>query len=234
MAIVIVGKVPCLAAVTDNEYLDEAKQRSGIAVSGITLVLHNLFHGSAGADSQIFQLYLHHRNAVEQQNDIIAVMTGGGIDAKLIDDFKAVFAPVARIHQRKGKRRSVIPLKRMKFAKRTGRLVHVTADDHIHEAGKLGVGEMNAVQFLEAGAEIGLQRRAIMNVRAIDVLKIVRQFIEELLFYILFQHGATVTAGEIIRASGKLGQGYILCPRRRNAFLLAGQKKGRRTEMVTF
>ena len=103
----LVGKVLGFAAVADNEQLNEIKQCSGIAVTGIMLVIHNLFHGPARTDGKVLQLYLYDGNPVEQNDDVIAVVTAGRIDAKLVDDFKAVFAPVVRTYQSEGKRCAV-------------------------------------------------------------------------------------------------------------------------------
>jgi len=192
MSIVVVGKVPGFAAVADNEQLDEAKQRSGISVTGIMLVIHNLFHGPARTDGKIFQFYLYDGNPVEQNDDVIAVVTAGRIDAKLVDDFKGVFAPVERIYQSEGKRRAVIPFQGLRLAKGAGRLINIAADDHVHESGEFGFGKVNPIQRFKVGTEVLFQRCAVMNVRSIGVLEIIRQLGNELLFYILFQHGTTV------------------------------------------
>ena len=47
---VVVGEVPRVRAVADDEELDEAQERLGVAVSGIVLVLDDLFHRPTGAD----------------------------------------------------------------------------------------------------------------------------------------------------------------------------------------
>ena len=47
-----------------------------------------MLHGATRADLQRFQLYLHHRNAVDQKNDIIAVVAVVGVDAELVDDLE--------------------------------------------------------------------------------------------------------------------------------------------------
>ncbi len=50
---VVVGKVQGFRAVADNEELHKALERFGIAVSGIVLVLNDLFHRHAGLISSV-------------------------------------------------------------------------------------------------------------------------------------------------------------------------------------
>lgn len=99
MACVIVCEVPRINAIADNEKLDEAKQRFAISAALIVLVLDNLLHRPARADGQSFQLDLDDWNTIDEQDYIVAVMAVVRVDAKLIDDLKAVLAPVTNIHQ---------------------------------------------------------------------------------------------------------------------------------------
>ena len=52
MAAVVVGEIPGVAAVADDEQLHEAEQRLGVAVAGVVLVVDNLLHGAARADAE--------------------------------------------------------------------------------------------------------------------------------------------------------------------------------------
>ena len=90
-AVVVVGKIPSVTAVTYDEELHEAQQGLGVAIAGVVLVFDNLFHGSARADAEGFQLDLRGGYAVDKQDDIVAVMAVIGIDAKLVDHLKGVF-----------------------------------------------------------------------------------------------------------------------------------------------
>lgn len=48
--LVVVGKVPRVSAVADNEKLDEAQEGLGVSVTGIVLVVGNLLHRLSRAD----------------------------------------------------------------------------------------------------------------------------------------------------------------------------------------
>ncbi len=89
MAGVVVGEIPGIASVADDEELHEAQQRLGVAVAGVVLVVDDLLHGPARADAEGLQLDLHHRHAVDEQDDIVAVVAVVGVDAELVDDLKA-------------------------------------------------------------------------------------------------------------------------------------------------
>ena len=108
MAAVVVGEIPGVAAVADDEKLHEAQQRPGVAIAGVVLVINNLLHGPARADAEGFQLDLHHRHAVDEQDDIVTLVAVVGVDAELVDDLERVFAPVLDVDQGVVQRRAVI------------------------------------------------------------------------------------------------------------------------------
>jgi hypothetical protein len=64
---VVVGKVPGVREVANDEKLDEAEERTCVAVAGIILVFNDLLHRPAGADAERFQLDLDGRDTVDQQ-----------------------------------------------------------------------------------------------------------------------------------------------------------------------
>jgi hypothetical protein len=64
---VVVGEVVGLGAVADDEELEEAEQRLGVAVAGVVLVIDDLLHGPARADAEGLQLDLHAGHAVDEQ-----------------------------------------------------------------------------------------------------------------------------------------------------------------------
>ena len=88
---VVVGEVPGVCAVADDEELEEAEKRLGVAVAGVVLVIDDLLHGPAGADPKRLQLDLNDGDAVDQEYDVVAVMAVVRIDAKLIDDLEDRF-----------------------------------------------------------------------------------------------------------------------------------------------
>ncbi len=54
MAGVVVREVESLVAIADDEELEEAEERLGVAVAGIVLVIDDLLHGFARIDAQAF------------------------------------------------------------------------------------------------------------------------------------------------------------------------------------
>lgn len=87
MAAVVVGEIPGIASIADDEKLHEAKQRLCIAIAGVVLVVNNLLHGPARADAEGFQFDLYHRHAVDEQDHIVTLVAVVGVDADLVDDF---------------------------------------------------------------------------------------------------------------------------------------------------
>jgi len=120
MASVVVGEIPGIRAVADNEELDEAEQRLAVAVAGVVFVIDDLLHGPARADGQGLELDLHHRHAVDEQHHVVAVMAVVGVDAQLVDDFEVVLAPILDVDQGEVERRAVVPLEGVDVAQRRG------------------------------------------------------------------------------------------------------------------
>src|SRR5690625_3022792 len=89
-----VGEVPGVVAVADDKQLHEEQQRVGVAAARFIAVLDDLLHGSARGDAQRLQLDLHSRQAVDEQNYIVAMVAVIGVDTQLVDDLEVVFAPV--------------------------------------------------------------------------------------------------------------------------------------------
>ena len=76
----VVGEVIRIRAVADNEKLDEAEERPGISVARVIPVADDLLHRPPGADPGRLQFDLNHRDAVDQEHDIVAVMAVVGIE----------------------------------------------------------------------------------------------------------------------------------------------------------
>ena len=95
-------------AVADDEELDEAEQRVGVAVAGVVLVVDDLLHGPARADAEGLELDLDDGHAVDEQHHVVAVVAVVGVDAELVDDLEGVFAPVLDVDEGVVQRRAVV------------------------------------------------------------------------------------------------------------------------------
>ena len=129
---------------------------------------------------------MHHWQAIDEQNDVIPVVAGIGIDTQLINHFKAVFAPVLDIDQRVVKRRAIVTLKTVALAQAPGSLEYVGRDDGFQQAGEFAIGQLNGVEFLEVFTKIFFQRRAIVYVGTICIFKVFQfgdQFLLNLIFF---------------------------------------------------
>ena len=135
------------------------------------LVFDDLLHGPARADCQALKLDLHERQAVDQQDDIVAVMAAPGIDTQLADHFETVLAPVLEVDQLIVQRGAVIALEGIAMAKVFGAGENIRVDDVIEQAGKLVIGESDAVERLELLAEILLQCLTVVDVGAMAVFE---------------------------------------------------------------
>ncbi len=169
---VVVGEVPRVRAVADDEELHETEECLGVAVSGIVLVLDDLFHRPTGADPKRLELDLDNGDAVDQEHDIVAVMAVVRIDAELIDDLEAVLAPVLDVDEGVVERRAVVADKRFPVPQRTGGFVHVWCDDLIEESLELSVGEVDAVECLELLPEVRFKLGEIADLGAVFVLEV--------------------------------------------------------------
>ena len=194
MTRVVVGKVHRLSAIADDEELDEAQQRACIAVAGIVLVLDDLLHRPARIDAQGLDLDLHHRDAIDQQQHIVAVVAIVGIDAKLMHDLEVVLAPVLEVHQRIGERCAVIAAEVVLLAQHAGSGEYVGRDQFVEQARELAVGEAHAIECFELLAEVGFERGPVADVGSIGVLE-VAQLLDEGRLDVLFFHTKTLQLG---------------------------------------
>ena len=172
MAGVVVGEIPGIASIADDEKLHEAQQRLGVAIAGVVLVVNDLLHGPARADAEGFQLDLHHRHAVDEQDDIVTLVAVVGVDAELVDDLEGVLAPVLDVDEGVVQRRAVIAGEAVALAEDCGGGEHVRRDDLVEQTLELAIGEVDAIQRLELLAEILFQRGAVTNVVTIGVFEI--------------------------------------------------------------
>ena len=129
MAGVVVSEVIGAIAIADSEQLHETEERAGVSIAGIILVLHDLLHGPTWIDAEALELDLHHGHAIDQQDDVVAVMAVLRIDAKLIDHLKVVLAPVLQVDQRIVQWCAVVTREGVEIAKDFGGSEDVRCDD---------------------------------------------------------------------------------------------------------
>ena len=146
---VVVGEVPRVRAVADDEELDEAEKRLGVSVTGVVLVVDDLLHRPPGADPKRLQFDLNDGDAVDQEHDVVAVMAVVRIDAELIDDFEVVLAPVLDVDEGVVERRAIGADERFPVPEGACGFVHVGCDDLIEETLELAVGECDTIQGFE-------------------------------------------------------------------------------------
>jgi len=91
---------------------------------GIVLIIDDLLHGRRGL-GQGFQLDLHHRNAIDEQNYVIAMVAIVVLMRSWLITSKVFFAPILDVDQSVVERRAVIPLETVPFAQGAGRHVYV-------------------------------------------------------------------------------------------------------------
>jgi hypothetical protein len=199
---VVVGEVVGVGAVADDEELQKAQQRFGVAVAGVVFVVNDLLHGPAGVDAQRFQLDLHARHAVDEDEHVVPVVAVVGVDAQLVDHLEGVLAPVFEVDQGVVQRRAVFAGEGVDAAQGFGGGEYVGGDDFVQQAGKFAIGQVHAVQGLELFAEVALQRGAVADVGAVFVLEAL-ELADEAVFNLLFlDGGAGGTGWQIVDGFG--------------------------------
>ena len=178
---VVVGEVVGAIAIADDEELEETEQGLGVAVAGIVLIRDDLLHGAARHDVECLQLHLHDGHAIDEEDDIVAVMAVVGVDAELADDLEAVFAPVLDVDEGVVQRRAILAGEAVALAQDAGGGEDIRGDDFLKQAGELAIGEVYAVEGFEFLAEIPLQGSAVSDVRAVGVFQI-HQLSDEAVF----------------------------------------------------
>lgn len=172
VAVVIVREVVGLGLVADDENLQKAEQRVGVAVARVGLIGHNLFEGFTGIHGELLQLDLNNGNAVEEQHDVIAVKAVGGVDAQLPDHLERVLAPVPGVDKCEVERCAVFAFEGVRLAEVAGCEEDVGRDDLLKESVEFLICELDAVQNFEFLAEVAMQGVAVADVVAIGVLEV--------------------------------------------------------------
>lgn len=194
VAVVVVGEVPGVGPVADDEELNEAEEGAGVAVAGVVFIVHDLLHGAAGTDAEVFQLDLHGGDAVDEEHDIVAVVAVVGVDAELVDDFEGVFAPVFDVDEGVVQRGAVVAGEVVDFAEGAGGGIDVGGDDVVEKAVEFAIGELDAVESFEFGAEVLFEGGAVADVGADGVFE-VAQAVDEADFDVFFAEDGGVGGG---------------------------------------
>ena len=151
------------------------KQRSvrGVAVAGVVLVFDDLLHRPAGVDAERLQFDLHDGHAVDEQDDVVAVVAVVGVDAELVDDLEGVLAPVLDVDQRVVERRAVVAGEGC-CGSRSVRAAVKTSGVTISSSRRWNSPSVrrDAVECLELLAEVCFQRGAVADVGAVLVLQV--------------------------------------------------------------
>ena len=199
---VVVGEVVGVGAVADDEELQEAQQRFGVAVAGVVFVVNDLLHGPARVDGERFQLHLHARHAVDEDEHVIPMVAVVGVDAQLVDHLEGVLAPVLDVDQGVVQRRAVFAGEGVDAAKGFGSGEHVGGDDFVQQAGEFAIGQANAVQGLELLAEVALQCSAVADVVAVLILQVLELADETVFNLLLLDDGACACGRQTIGGVG--------------------------------
>ncbi len=185
VATVVVGEVPGVGAVADDEELQKAEQGFAIAVAGVIFVLDDLLHGTARADGEGFQLDLNHRHAVDEEQEVVAVMAVVGVDAELVDHLEAVFAPLLDVDQGVVEWCAIVALEAVAFAQIPGGGENVRGDNQVEQPGELGIGQLYTVKRLKFLTEVFFECVPVANVGAVAVFEIL-QFFDQALLGLVF------------------------------------------------
>ena len=199
---VVVGEVPGVGAVADDEELHEAEERPGVAVAGVVLVFDDLLHGPAGADAEGLQLDLDDGHAVDEQDDVVAVVAVVGVDAELVDDLEGVLAPVLDVDEGVVQRRAVVAGEASGCGA-CGRREDVGRDDLVEQALELAVGELDPVQGFKVFPEAHFKCRPITNVRANGVLEAMQLLDQRRLDVDLVDHQRWLSRWAVVREVGR-------------------------------
>lgn len=178
---VIVREIERLTLVADDEQLKETQDGLGIAVARIVLVLDDLLHGASRAYPEGLQFDLNDRHAVDQENNVIAVVAVVCVDPELVDDLVRVLAPVPDVDEGVVQRRAVIAREVVPLAERAGSRENVRRDDFVKKPLELAIGQSDSIQLFELSPEVCFQGGSVPNIRAILIFQ-VAQLGDQILF----------------------------------------------------
>src|SRR5690625_4233625 len=169
MLVVVVGEIPRLAAIADDEQLHEAEQAVRVAGAGITAGINDLLHRAARRDLQRFQFDLHEWQTVDQEDNIVTVVTAFRIDAQLVDDLEGVLAPVPQVDELVVKRSAVFSLEGVASAQSFRVCEHVRGYNRVKKPFEFAICEVDPIKSLELLAKISLQGVAVAEIVAAKI-----------------------------------------------------------------
>ena len=216
VARVVVGEIPGVAAVADDEKLQKAQQRLGVTVAWVVFVVNDLLHGAARVDGERFELHLHAGHAVDQNQHVIAVVAVVSVDAQLVDHLKGVFAPVFDVDQGVVERCAVVTRKCVDAAQVAGACENVGCDDVFQQPFEFAIAQIDAIECLKFLTEVALQSGAVTNVGAVFVFEAL-QLADKAVFDVFLFDGVSGCDGR--RAVSELGSGHV-------GLLRAGSARG--------
>ena len=100
MLVVVIREIVSIALVAYYKQLNKTEQWFSVAIPRIVFVIHDLLHGTPRTDIVSLQFDLYNWNTVNEQNDIVTMVTVIGIHPQLVDYLVIVFAPIFDINQR--------------------------------------------------------------------------------------------------------------------------------------
>lgn len=171
MAGIVVGEIESLVPIADNEELEKAEKGLGITVTRIVFILNDLLHRPTRIDSEGFQLDLHDRYPVDEQDYIEAVMAVVRVDTELADDLESVFAPVPDVYQGVIERGAIVAGEAIALAKRAGRRIDIRGDNLLKESVEFTIRKIDPVESFKFFPKILLQRSTVPDVGSVDIFE---------------------------------------------------------------
>ena len=119
-----------------------------------------------------FEFYLNQRQTVDENDDIVALATVGGVDRELVNHLKLILAPVAGIDEWIVDSGTIVASESLLLAQvfRNGK--DIWRDILLKQFAELIVGKSDIVEALELLAEILLERIQVADIATIGVFQI--------------------------------------------------------------
>ena len=98
MLVVVISEVHSIAtSIAHDEKLHKAHEGVGVTITSFLFVANNLLNGFEWRNTVAFEFYLNQRQTVDENDDVVALATVGGVDRELVNHLKLILAPVAGI-----------------------------------------------------------------------------------------------------------------------------------------
>ena len=151
---ITIGEITRFLTVADHKNLDVAEQ-TGV---GLLAIAHDLIERLRHIHSASFQFYLHERQPVNQERNIIAVGVLS-LHADLVGDLERVFTPFFRVEQLQIKILAVIAFEQHLVSQNFGAVENTLAVDLCHKTieffiGKGVIPNIGSVSYFQNAAEV--------------------------------------------------------------------------------